>query len=156
MANSVASLRPNYARVHDADGKQGAKEYVPVDAAHERAIAEGRASAENGVQTSGAFGFGSRRRVRFNCSYEVMDAQGAISVRRAGHERVYDPRKEKMDDRACEGMQWRPPTFEEEALAMGPRGGRAYPRFLGWGAFPANRLGPELPRTFGVRVPGGR
>ncbi len=156
MASSVATLRPNYARVHDETGTQGAKEYLPVDAQHERAIAEGRASAEQGVAVESFLGLRQRRRVRFNCSYDVMDANGQVTVRRAGHERVFDPKKEGMGDRACEGIRWRPPSFEEEALAMGPSGGRAYPRFLGWSAFPANRLQPELPRTFGVRVPGGR
>ena len=155
MASSVSPLRPNHARVHDPSVTQGAKEYVPVDAAHERAIAEGRESAENGVPVGGLFN-GSRRRVRFNCTYDVMDADGQVTVRRAGHERTFDTRKEGMADRACEGIAFRQPSFEEEALAMGPNSRRAYPRFLGWSAFPARRLGPELPRTFGVRVPGGR
>lgn len=155
MASPVG-LQPNYARVTEPDGNAGAKEYVPVNAEHERLIAEGHGSAEAGFRTQGMFGPSSKVRVRFNCTYDVMGADGRVTQRRAGHEHVFDPKNEKMNDRACDGIRFRNPTFEEEVLAMGPRGsGKVYPRFLGWDAVPASRLQPEMPRSFGVKV-GGR
>lgn len=145
------------ARVANPDSNAGYKEYVPVNAEHERQIAAGQATAENGYRAPGMFGGkGSRVTVRFNCTYDVTAPDGSTSQVRAGHERTFKPSKETMGDRACEGIRFRNPTFEEEAIAMGPRGSKVYPRFLGWSSFPASRLQPENPRTFsGVRV-GGR
>ncbi len=149
--------RQGSARVTNPDSNAGAKEYVPVSPEHEAQIAAGQSTAENGYRAPGLFGRpGSRVTVRFNCTYDVTSPDGQVTQVRAGHERTFKPSKETMGDRACEGIRWRNPTFEEEAIAMNPRGGRAYPRFLGWSSFPASRLQPEHPRTFGgVRV-GGR
>lgn len=150
MSLSIESLSPGFARVVDPEGSAGAKEYVPVSAEHERAIAAGEADAANGVST----GFlGRSRRVRFNCTYDVMGADGQVTKQRAGFEHTFNPKKETMKDRACDGIRFRNPTWEQEVLAM-PNGGRVYPTQTGWATVRANRLHPPYPTSFGVRVGG--
>lgn len=149
-------MKPGQARVHQAQdgGSQGDKEYVPVNAEHAAAIAAGNASAGDGVVEPRFFG-SDRVRVRFNCTYDVMDASGKVTQVRAGHERVFKKDDEGMADRACEGIRYRNASWEQEVISMGSGGPRKlYPTFLGWGTFSASKLKPELPKSFGVRVGG--
>jgi hypothetical protein len=145
----VEALAPGYARVIDPESSAGAKEYVPVSAEHEQDIKMGLTSAEAGVP---AGLFGGKRRVRFNCTYDVMGADGKVTQLRAGFDKTFNPKAEKMDDRACAGIAFKNPSWEQETLAM-PN--KVYPTMEGWRSVRANRLQPAFPTTFGVRV-GGR
>ncbi len=138
-----------FARVSNPESSAGAKEYVPINPAHEQAILAHQGSAEAGIP---AGLFGTQRRVRFNCTYDVMGANGNVTQMRAGFEKVFDPKKEQMDDRACAGIAFKNPTWEQEVLAM--RAASAYPTMEGWHTVRANKLQPAFPTSFGVRVRG--
>jgi hypothetical protein len=145
----VDALAPGFARVSNPESSAGAKEYVPVNSAHEQAILAHQGNAEAGIP---AGLFGTQRRVRFNCTYDVMGTDGKVTQMRAGFERVFDPKKEQMDDRACAGIAFKNPTWEQETLALP---GKAFPTMEGWRSVRASRLQPAFPTSFGVRV-GGR